>query len=463
MGRRTGSGEGEQTPRDPHAADRPATGDMVLVTGEGRLSSHELRDQMVIGRDDDCDIVIEHRSLSRRHALLCLGPPMTIQDLGSTNGTHVGRQLLQGGEPMALQAGDSIHIGPFTIVVVARSRPDDRSASGHELLRVADPTLDGVPAVVRELAGSQANVLILGETGVGKEVLAETIHRLSGRRGQLVRINCAALTEPLLESELFGHEKGAFTGAAGAKIGLLEAAQGGTAFLDEIGELPAGIQAKLLRAVEHREVLRIGSTRPVPIDVRFVAATNRDLPVEVEHGRFRRDLYFRLDGVTLAIPPLRERRGMVGPLALRFLDEGCRKAGRPAVKLRADVLAALEEYEWPGNVRELKAVVERAVLLARGADPSVRHLAFVARADKGAARPAVPPPPPAPSAPAPAASAGGDFLDGMSADERADRERLIRALEECAGNQTRAAKLLGISRTTLVNRVRLYRIPRPRS
>jgi two-component system, NtrC family, response regulator AtoC len=452
-------GSSDPTPRDPTAARAgdPAS-DLLLIVGHGRMTTHQLGDrELLIGRGAGCDVVVDHASLSRRHAVLRPGPPPTIQDLGSTNGTRVDRAVLQGGDPVELRGGESFHIGPFTFVLVSRDRSDLRSVSGRDLLRVVDPTPAGVPALVRDVAESPANVLILGETGVGKEVLAATLHELSGRTGELTRINCAALAENLLESELFGHEKGAFTGAASVRVGLLEAAHGGTVFLDEIGELPLGIQAKLLRAVEQREILRLGSTRPISIDVRFVAATNRDLPAEVAAGRFRSDLYFRLDGVTLAIPPLRERRGMVGPLALKFLDEACQRGGRARARLGADVLAALEAYAWPGNVRELKAVIERALLLARGGDPAVRHLAFARMTERDApsAPPVVAPPAVAPAAP----DAAPDFLTG---EQRADRDRVIQILEDCAGNQTRAAKLLGISRTTLVNKIRLYRIPRPR-
>ncbi|HEY5933956.1 MAG TPA: sigma 54-interacting transcriptional regulator, partial [Kofleriaceae bacterium] len=367
---------GDTTPLDPDRDTVPPPGDVLLVAGEGQLWTFELgtRD-LVIGRGSECDVVVEHKMLSRRHAILRPGPPATIQDLGSTNGTKLRGELCSGGDPRELAAGDGFHIGPFTFILVAKAARSDRSQSARELLRISDPTPSAVPVFVHEIAKSDVNVLILGETGVGKEVLASTIHESSRREGQVTRINCAALNESLLESELFGHEKGAFTGATAPKKGLLEAADGGTVFLDEVGELPLSIQAKLLRAVEHREVLRIGSTRPIPIDVRFLAATNRDLPTEVAAGRFRRDLYFRLDGVTFVIPPLRERRGLIAPLALQFLAEAKRRTTKE-VRLGPDVLIALEQYPWPGNVRELKAVIERAVLLVQHGELAVRHLAF---------------------------------------------------------------------------------------
>ncbi len=445
----------------PMVSGADVAGDMMLVAGEGFFSTYELKGgELLIGRGEGCDIRIDHRALSRRHAILRPGVRVTVQDLGSTNGTRAGGALHKGGEPVALTAGDTFHIGPFSFVLVTRAPGEERSMSGKDVLRVVDPTPRGVPALVKDLALSKASVLILGETGVGKEVLAETLHQLSGRTGTMTRINCAALSESLLESELFGHEKGAFTGAGAQKEGLLEAAHEGTVFLDEVGELPMSIQAKLLRAVEHREVLRIGATRPVQIDVRFIAATNRDLPAEVASGAFRRDLYFRLDGVTLVIPPLRERRGLIGPMALRFLADARPRTAGAAPRLSAEVLAALEAYAWPGNVRELKAVVERAVLLARGGEIGLRHLAFARRPATPASDTDTPPvlprttPPPLDTEPPP------DFLDD---EQKADRARVIAALDECAGNQTRAAKLLGIGRTALVTKLRLYRIPRPRA
>ena len=438
-------------------------GDFVLVAGHGQLITHELdKDEIVIGRDPACDLRLDHPNLSRRHALLRLGPPLTIQDLGSTNGVRVSRKTTHGGDPIALEAGESFHIGGFSFNVVGRAHSEAESSnrSGRDRLRVDDPTQGGVPSFVRDVAMSGTSVLIQGESGVGKDVLAETLHALSGRDGELARINCAALSEALVESELFGYEKGAFTGASGSKVGLLESAQGGTVFLDEIGELPLATQAKLLRAIESREVLRIGSIRPIKIDVRFIAATNRDLPTEVGAKRFRQDLYFRLDGITLMIPPLRERRDRIAALAVRFFEAAVAKTGKSA-RLAPEMFAALHGYDWPGNVRELKAVIERGLLLSRGNELAVRHLAFTPRID-GASTPAVV----AATATAPAtiseATDDDPGLAHLSPEERDQRRELIAALEKFSGNQTRAAKALGISRTTLVNRLKVFRIARPR-
>jgi len=434
------------TTRGAGLAPAVTRGDCLIIAGHGRLVAHVLeRDDLVIGRDPACDLVIDHPTLSRRHARLRLGPPMSIQDLGSTNGVRVSRRTANGGDPVALEPGESFHIGGFSFNVVGRADVELSADLRSGRLRVEDPTPAGVPPFVRDVALNGTNVLILGESGVGKEVLAETVHGLSGRAGPLVRINCAAFADALIDNELFGHDKGAFTGAAASKPGLLESAQGGTVFLDEIGELALATQAKLLRAIESHEILRVGSVRPIKIDVRFVAATNRDLPREVAAKRFRHDLYFRLDGITLVVAPLRERRSRIAPLAMRFLD-----AAQPNIRLTPAALAALDGYAWPGNVRELKAVVERAVLLARGRDIDVRHLVF-----------------------SPLVEAEPSHHDELADDDhaiaqlspelRAQREQLIEALRRATGNQTRAAKALGISRTTLVNRLRLFHIARPRS
>jgi DNA-binding NtrC family response regulator len=426
-----------ETQRDDGEGAAGLDNGLLLVAGEGILTTFPLRGgETVIGRADECDVVIAHPTLSRKHAILRLGPPMTVQDLGSKNGTRVARKLLEGGEPAALAVGESFHIGRFSFVVVRapRSRTLSSRQAAAEALHVLDPTVQKATSLVRDIAQSKVNALILGETGVGKEVLAGTLHELSGRKGALVRINCAALTPSLFESELFGHEKGAFTGAESARVGLLEAANKGTAFLDEVGELPSPAQAKLLRAIETKEITRVGGTKPISLDVRFVAATNRDLPDEAARGHFRSDLYFRLDGVTLVIPPLRERRDQVAPLALHFLRES-----NPKTRLAPTLIGALESYDWPGNVRELKAVLERAALLARGGEIRPEHLAFTKQSKSA--------PPPAP--------------DQDDQDDE-EKRRILAALDACAGNQTRAAKKLGMARSTLVHKMALYKLPRPR-
>jgi DNA-binding NtrC family response regulator len=342
---------------------------------------------------------------------------------------------------------DGLHAGALLARAGALVRPEagaghDQDAGGFD--GSEDEGMRRVYALAEQIAAGRINVLVLGETGVGKEVLARAVHRRSPRAGRaFVSVNCAALSEALLESELFGHERGAFTGAGAAKAGLLETAPGGTVFLDEIGELPLGLQAKLLRVLEAREITRVGGVRPRTIDVRFVAATNRDLAAEVARGAFRRDLYFRLNGVTLTIPPLRERRADLPRLARALLEEACRSEGRAPVPPIADeAMALLAAHSWPGNVRELRNVIERALLLCGGRTITAEHLAVERLA-------------PAPAAPAPAEPA-------RPRGAGAERERVLAALAACAGNQSRAARMLGISRKTLIARLEAFGAPRPR-
>jgi DNA-binding NtrC family response regulator len=302
--------------------------------------------------------------------------------------------------------------------------------------------------MIDRVAASNASVLILGETGVGKELVAEAVHARSKRRErQLLRLNCAALSDSLIESELFGHEKGAFSGAVAAKPGLLETADGGTVFLDEVGELPLSTQVKLLRVLEEKKVRRVGGVEARAIDVRLVSATNRDLEREIEGGRFRMDLFYRLNGISIVIPPLRERVEELRPLAELFAGNAARQLeGRRAPRFSAGALSALAAYSWPGNVRELRNVIERAVILAEGDEIGVEHLPL----DKMAAvvkRPDV------------AAAGGGSIKSDI---EALERRRILEALEESGGVQAKAAKLLGWSRGTFLARMDAYKIPRKR-
>jgi transcriptional regulator with PAS, ATPase and Fis domain len=285
------------------------------------------------------------------------------------------------------------------------------------------------------------SVLLIGETGVGKEVAAHMIHERSPRAaGPFIKINCAALPENLIESELFGYERGAFTGAQQPKKGLLEAACAGTLFLDEVGELPPGAQAKLLRAVESREIIRLGGVGPRVLDVRFVSATNRNLDAHVARGAFRQDLFYRLNGVSITIPPLRERRDEIASLAVGFVAAAAAAVERPVLDLAPGAIALLERYDWPGNVRELKNAVERAVALCEHDVIGPEHL-----------------PPALCDAPTPPAEA--DLREEIHALER---RRIVEALEKCAGHQGRAAEMLGISRRTLLMRLDAFGLPRPR-
>jgi DNA-binding NtrC family response regulator len=292
--------------------------------------------------------------------------------------------------------------------------------------------------VARRAAPSGATVLLLGESGTGKEVIARAIHRWSRRADQpFVVVNCVALSEELLESELFGHEKGAFTGAHQQKRGKLEVAHGGTVFLDEIGDIRPALQAKLLRVLQDQTFERVGGTRPIQTDVRFVAATNRDLRTAVRDGLFRLDLFYRLNVVTMTLPPLRERPGDVPALAQHFLERYRRELKRELRALTPDTLAALRRYAWPGNVRELENVIERAAVLADGPDVTPRDLPGEIR------------------------EAG--LTEGMSPEaartyhaavEEFKRGLIASTLRRTSGNRTRAARLLGLQRTYLARLIR---------
>jgi len=620
--------------KDPTTTTREAPGPMgtgdggadgrlrLLVVTDDRVITHWLppTGQVTIGRGAECEIRIDSSAVSRRHASISVGPPLEIEDLGSSNGTFVGDERLPPNVRRRMASGDGFIVGTTLVVAQLAAAPEEsrrlwphgyfegrleeecaraqRTGSTFSILRlrcsgeaVAEEVEEALSAMLRlydvvgcyganeyevllsnaeaEIASSVAarvqahlsdqgievavrtatypkdgrdaftltshaapdtrrlpprateaptppapegknaapvaftgdidrviervaattiTVLILGETGVGKEVMAERIHRLSPRRDEkLLRLNCAALSETLLESELFGHEKGAFTGAVQAKAGLLETAEGGTIFLDEIGELPMTTQVKLLRVIEERKVMRVGGLTAKPIDVRFLAATNRNLDAEMARGAFRQDLYFRLNGFALVIPPLRERMDEIAGLAERFAREAGEKFGRdrpPAIS--GEAMDLLMRYRWPGNIRELRNVVERAVVLC-GEGSIVRDYLPVEkmtvalsmrRAPRGQLPESAPgtepgddrdtPVPPSSPVPPPAAEDAAPARplsvveEARQQAEVVERHRIADALAETGGNQTRAAKLLGISRRTLVNRLSRYGISRPR-
>ncbi len=317
------------------------------------------------------------------------------------------------------------------------------------------PEMRRVHLLAKRAAVSNINVLIVGETGVGKEVLAEIIHGLSPRAGKpFVRINCAALSPTLFEAELFGHDRGAFTDAREAKPGLLETAEGGTVMLDEIGELPLPLQAKLLRVIETREVTRVGAVKGRTIDVRFLAATNRVLEDEVARGAFRQDLYYRLNGISLLIPPLRARVDEIEPLAQAFVENAAKMSDHPPVKLSPAAMKLLLSYAWPGNIRELRNTIERALLLSTGDSITPEDLPLEKMRGTPVSMERVPE-----AAPRAARTFAVAPLDDA---HRLEYERIVESLSLCSGNQTRAAKLLGMSRRTFCARLKAYNIPRPR-
>ncbi|HVU01367.1 MAG TPA: sigma 54-interacting transcriptional regulator [Polyangiaceae bacterium] len=525
----------------------------LLVVADGEVAAHALPPEgdVVVGRGRTAHVRIDHRSVSREHAVLHVGARVRVEDLGSANGVRVRDVPIARGAAADVAPGDVIDLGgvllvlreralsqrlqrtcdaqflalcieerlgrgeaPFAVaryevasglgaravetllagglgpedlvatlgettcaVLLSDCAPDragERAGSLRERLErrgarvrvelrcaprdgadvrallpgAAEPEPHSLPVpsgvvcqdasmlrvlrLLRRAARSSLPVLLLGETGVGKEICAALVHECSERRsGPFVKLNAAALAESLVESELFGHERGAFTGALTTKIGHLEAASGGTLFLDEIGDMPLATQVKLLRVFESREITRVGGRTPIPVDVRIVAATHENLEERITRGLFREDLYFRLNGVSVIVPPLRDRPDDLLPLAEHFL-RGVAEPGEPAQTLSAAAVARLRAHSFPGNVRELKNAVERAAVLSETNTVDAEHLSFGA----------IGAPPPI------------DDESGLRGEISAlERVRIERALEASAGSQRKAAALLGISRGALIRRI----------
>ena len=315
---------------------------------------------------------------------------------------------------------------------------------GMENVIGESPAIQEVLETVRQVAPSKANILVGGESGTGKELIARAIHQLSPRAKQpLVAVHCAGLPRELIESELFGHEKGAFTGAHERRIGRVEQAQGGTLFLDEIGEIDGTIQIKLLRFLGERTFERVGSNKTLTADVRLIAATNKSLEELVKAGTFREDLYFRLKVVDLRLPALRERVGDIPLLAQSFLREFATENGKKVNDFTAEALEALMRYRWPGNVRELRTAIEHAVVLCRGERITLRDLPASVRSDGGGSADATAQPLLA--------------QENLTVQE-AEKQLIIRALKEANGNRTLAAKKIGISRRTLHRKLHIYHL-----
>ena len=312
---------------------------------------------------------------------------------------------------------------------------------------VTEAAMQRTYALVDRIADTTMTVLLLGETGVGKEVVCEAVHRRSSRRDRpLIKLNCAALPETLLESELFGHERGAFTGADRKKVGFFEAADGGTLFLDEIGDMPLALQAKLLRVLERKLITRVGGTTEVATDARVVAATHRDLDADVRAGRFRQDLLFRIGGFTIVVPPLRDRASEILPLAEQFARQTAKEQGRDVPPITADARELLAGYTWPGNVRELKNAIERALVLCGDTITAADLPERMRDADRRVT----------PITTSSAADVRGHLAE-------VERAAIVGALDAERGNQTRAAKRLGLSRRALIYKMEKYGLKPPPS
>lgn len=472
----------------PHAWDDPTPGLRVVVLQHGVPGAplgYALPDEgtITIGRDEACGIVIEDASVSREHAAIHVKDGVvSLEDRGSRNGTRVGDHSLAKGERVQLRLNELVELGGVVITVKGPGAPRSAIATPSNL----GAAMANAYALADLVAPSPVSVLLLGETGVGKTAAAERIHGASGRKGPLLKLNCAAVPEALLEGELFGHERGAFTGAHAAKAGLVEAANGGTLLLDEIGDMSLGTQAKLLHVVEHNEVVRLGAHKPTPVDVRFLAATHRDLGAMVAAGTFRADLFYRINGITITIPALRERTEEILALAKHFLVATCARLGKAPPAILDDARDALLAYPWPGNLRELRNVMDRVALLARegvvtgtllGLPASRTPMAPLAPPHVPSAAPSLgnrvadtlPPPGILAAAPVPGSTppddpnAGGAKAGDLRTQmDSFEKEQIIRALEEAGGNQTRAAQIVGLPLRTFVKRLTHHGLTRPR-
>ena len=432
--------------------------DVYLVVLPSQVVSLPDGGEVTFGRAPECTVAIEDIRMSRQHASVRrIGGDVWLRDLDSRNGTKARGQVLRG-EETRIHAGDLIQIGPANILLAAVTRgstftpivppdgmlppaqevEDQRETQAFGGVIVADPAMQKTFRVARRLAQSDATVVITGETGVGKEVVAQQVHSWSPRaEAPFVRLNCAAIPESLLESELFGHEKGAFTGADRRKVGFVEAAHTGTLLLDEIGDMPLSTQVKLLRVLESRAITRVGGTKEIDVDVRILCATHRDLRAEVTAKRFREDLFYRISTFTLHVPPLRERGAEITLLAELFAGHFASRIGVARPTFSPAATALLLGYAWPGNVRELRNAIEHAVVMADG----VVEPEHLPEATQGRVVPVMLP---------------------RVREELAQAERIAveAALAAEDGNQTRAAKRLGITRRMLIYKMHKLKVTR---
>jgi DNA-binding NtrC family response regulator len=391
-------------------------GELTLLLPDGRR--HRLRGRVTVGIAADNDVVIDDGHASRRHCVIdTVDGRVVVRDLASTNGTWLDNVRVSHAE---LRPGAMLTVGWARLRVL-------RDGDTQSEILGSSPAIEALRAKIARVATLRLPVLVLGETGTGKELVARALHDQSGRRGPFVPVNCGSIPRDLIESELFGHARGAFTGAHAPRRGLFEEADGGTLFLDEIGELPEALQTRLLRVLETGVVRPVGGTRDVHVLARIVAATHVDLEQAVENGSFRRDVYYRLEGETIATPPLRERLGDIPILAEHILADHHAQGQR--VRLSPEAVALLQSHAWPGNVRELANVLRRAAALGGAVlGPSDLRLQHV-RAERS-----------------------GSSLFEM------ERQIIMAALERHHGNQRATAAALKMPRSSLNDRLRRYGI-----
>ncbi|WP_059439220.1 sigma 54-interacting transcriptional regulator, partial [Anaeromyxobacter sp. PSR-1] len=384
--------------------------------------------------DPTCDAPLDDPFVSARHLRVeARGGRWALVDLGSTNGTFISGARVTRAE---LPFGLAVQLGDAEIVLEPREAPEPARAEAFEGMLSRDGAMRQAFELVERVGPSEAAVTILGETGTGKELFARALHARSARRdGPFIPVNCSAIAETLIESELFGHEKGAFSGAERMRKGAFEEADRGTLFLDEIGELPLDLQPKLLRVLELGEVKRVGASRPIQVSVRIVAATHRDLRAQVRAGRFREDLFYRLCVVPITVPPLRRRAGDVRELAEAFLARAAPRG--VALRWSEEALAKLEAYDWPGNVRQLRNVVQRA-LLFRGEGLAIGPAAVTFEDTRAAP------------------ADGGDddtlYVRGLTLEE-IEREAIRLSLRRNRGKRAAVVKELRIAKSTVMKRI----------
>jgi DNA-binding NtrC family response regulator len=434
---------------------------LVMIRLEGAPEAVDGAVEQIANRLRTMDVVSEYSPDE-----LAIILPETEQRIAANIAERLVREALsvRPVAPTAVRVGLSLFPEHATSpdALIARAREALHLATGKEsktAVEVAstesvltdviteDPQTKRVFKLVERVAPSDITVLIHGETGSGKEVVAAALHKASKRgSGPYVRLNCASIPETLLESELFGHERGAFTGAEKRKHGYFEAASSGTIFLDEIGEISAGVQAKLLRVLENRTITRVGGTDEIGVDVRVVCATNRDLEKEVQAGRFREDLFYRITPFTIVVPALRDRPADILPLAEAFTLQSAKALGIDLPVLSQDAKDRLTSYHWPGNVRQLRNAMERAVVLAAEGIVEVEHLPDRVRAAEGTGRAPV---------------VVGDATDMREQIADIEKQSIERALADCGGNQTKAARKLGLSRRALIYKMEKHGLKKP--
>ena len=433
--------QSERTSLQPRATSKAAPAAQVRVRRGTEEAVHKLTaEAFSVGKDAGNDLVLPDRFLSGRHLRVSRREDLFhVSDQETTNGTFLGpARLYEADVPMltTLRLGETeLTFEPAVAV--------KKDTSFHGLIG-NDASVRQLVDLVERVAPSTAAVAILGESGTGKELVARALHARSLRAEQpFIPVNCAAISKDLIESELFGHEKGAFTGATNARKGAFEEADGGTLFLDEIGELPFELQAKLLRALESGEIKRVGAARPTHVDVRVVAATNKDLMAEVRAGRFREDLYYRLCVVPLYLSPLRNRRGDIVALAEHFVRQFAPRG--QTVRMTPGALDRLQTHAWPGNIRELRNAVHRALLLRKGPNIDAPDLTFDTEVNPevGVAVP--------------------DLAPGMTLEQmllKLERQIVETALRKYSNNRERVAKELGVARSTLFKRLKDWGLTR---